>query len=228
MATVDGITAAKAQQIQDASVVSGYIDGSGQLILVQFDDTTIVAGQVVDNAHPTDTSTHGVGEVVGRTEPQTLTDKTLVEPVIASLINAQHDHGSAAEGGALSIGVANNPAPITSLTQFTLIDGDPVRTMASLSLQPGRWLILATCEGVTLGAATTSRFTYNISTTSPTLVGKPVSTSSDTTTINGGASLTGWLENAAVATISFTILKNGSGAQITNSTNGQLIAIRMG
>jgi hypothetical protein len=183
----------------------------------------------VDNAHPGDMSTHGVGEIVGRTEPQTLTDKTLVEPVIGSLINAQHDHGSAAEGGPLAIGVANNPAPITTLTQFTLLDGDPVRTMASLTVQPGRWLILATCEGVTLNVAGThTRFKYDISATQPTLVAKPVSLTSDRSLLNAGASLTGWLENTVAATISFTILKVDNGSQITNSTNGQLIAIRMG
>lgn len=35
-------------------------------------------------AHESDTSTHGVGEIVGRTEAQTLTNKTLTSPVINS------------------------------------------------------------------------------------------------------------------------------------------------
>lgn len=35
-------------------------------------------------AHESDTSTHGVGEIVGRTEAQTLTNKTLTSPVITN------------------------------------------------------------------------------------------------------------------------------------------------
>lgn len=51
--------------------------------------------------HETDTSTHGVGEVVGRTETQTLTNKNLTAPTIADFTNAAHDHGDADDGGAI-------------------------------------------------------------------------------------------------------------------------------
>lgn len=230
MATVTGITAAKALEIENASVVSGYIDVNGALILTTVDETVIVAGQVVDTLHPADQSTHGVTLVVGATEPQTLTNKTLTTPIIASLINAQHDHGTAAKGGGLVIGVANNPAPITTLSQHTLVDVEAgvAKNLASLTLAPGRWLILATCEGVTLATALKTRFSFNISTTSPTLVGRPVASSCDTISLDGGRSISGWLDNALTATVTFTITKNGTGAQATNSTIGQLIAIRMG
>lgn len=47
MATVDGLTAAKMQEISDASVVSGHVDGSGHLILTTSGGSTDDAGAVV-------------------------------------------------------------------------------------------------------------------------------------------------------------------------------------
>lgn len=46
---------------------------------------------------------HGVtGDVVGTTDTQTLSAKTLTTPTIASMTNAQHDHSDAAGGGRLA------------------------------------------------------------------------------------------------------------------------------
>lgn len=101
MATVDGITAAEAKRIENASVVSGLVKPDGNLYLVTHDNREINAGDISGplNAHVIDTSTHGVGEVVGRTETQIVTNKTLTTPTIASFINAQHSHVDAASGG---------------------------------------------------------------------------------------------------------------------------------
>lgn len=63
--------------------------------------TSSDAGDADLVAHEADTSTHGVGEVVGRTTVQTLTNKTLVTPVLSNFTNAQHDHSGAASGGSI-------------------------------------------------------------------------------------------------------------------------------
>ncbi len=52
------------------------------------------------DSHLAATAAHGAtGAVVGTTNAQTLTGKTLVTPTIADFTNAQHDHSNAAGGG---------------------------------------------------------------------------------------------------------------------------------
>lgn len=127
MATVDGITAAKAQEIEDASVVSGAINsGNGHLILTTAGGTDIDAGLVKDDslliAHESDTSTHGVGQIAGVNEVQSLSNKTLVTPTIASFVNANHTHTDSASGGRawsfsgcrLNIGVSQSLSDATT------------------------------------------------------------------------------------------------------------------
>lgn len=52
MATVTGLTAAKMQEIANASVVSGVVNGSGSLILSTHGGAQIDAGQVIDPTLP--------------------------------------------------------------------------------------------------------------------------------------------------------------------------------
>lgn len=50
MATVTGITQAKATAIENASIVDGDVNGSGHLILTKHDGSTIDAGSVIGPA----------------------------------------------------------------------------------------------------------------------------------------------------------------------------------
>jgi hypothetical protein len=236
MATVDGITPVRAQEIEDNSFVAAAVV-DGELLLTKGDGITVVNVGIVNNAaalglHEEDPTTHGIatGEIVGTVKAQTLTSKTLTTPTIGSFINAGHTHGDSVGGGALVIGVASSPAPVTTLTLRTLLDADAgvPKSLASFTVTPGRWLILATCEGVNLNTATKTRFSFDLTSSQSTFVSKPVASSADTVALDGGASINGWLENTVSALITFTITKNGTGAQVSNTAVGSLIAIRMG
>ena len=56
-------------------------------------------------AHFSDTTTHGTtGDIVGTTDTQTLSAKTLTTPIIGDFTNATHDHADAAGGGRVHSG----------------------------------------------------------------------------------------------------------------------------
>ena len=64
------------------------------------------------DAHTANTAAHGAsGAVVGTTNTQTLSNKTLAAPTITDFTNAAHDHGDANDGAGLVLAAL----PITSL-----------------------------------------------------------------------------------------------------------------
>lgn len=89
MATVTGLTKARMEEIEAASVVGGLVDGSGHLILSRFDASTIDAGSVIGPTGPTGpAATNGVVICTSGTRPgspsegnviyETDTDRVLV------------------------------------------------------------------------------------------------------------------------------------------------------
>ena len=62
--------------------------------------------------HTGDTSTHGVGTIVGLAETQTLTNKTLTTPTIGDFTNSTHDHSNNAGGGQLSLSGTSDFGPL--------------------------------------------------------------------------------------------------------------------
>lgn len=123
-------------------------------------------------------------------------------------------------------------APTYDLTiaQFTLTDLDPARTMAEVDLGVGTWLILATCAGCTLNASgTATRWQYDLTSTggTATFIGAaPVAAQSEGTGLQGGGTVWGLLTvTVGPVNVAFTIEKLGTGAQVTNSTLGALLAL---
>lgn len=251
MATVNGITVARAQAIEDASVVDGLINVNGHLILTTAGGSTIDAGLVKDDTtisgHVDDPTAHGVttGEIVGTLKTQTLSGKTLTSPVInggtinsasivtptiASFINAQHDHSNTTLGGTLAVDAVLASFD-TSLSSLVLGAGDVdvARTIASTSsLAAGKYLILASCRGFTLGQAVVNRVGWDLSTSSGTLYSGAVVTEADGVLLQGGTSLVGFLSNSTNAVVNMTATKlTDSGASVTTSASGFLVAIRL-
>lgn len=68
MATVTGLTAARMQEIIDSTIESGYIDGSGHLILVTYDDTEIDAGDVLATVPDASETVKGIVELATTAE----------------------------------------------------------------------------------------------------------------------------------------------------------------
>jgi hypothetical protein len=74
MATVTGLTAARMQEIIDDTIVGAHIDGSGHLILEQFDTDEIDAGYMLASVPPASTIVQGIVELATSAETITGTD----------------------------------------------------------------------------------------------------------------------------------------------------------
>ncbi len=126
------------------------------------------------------------GAIVGDTDSQTLTNKTLTTPTIGSLTNAQHDHSNAAGGGTLSATTALGSGTVPtarlgsgSATSSTFLRGDQTWAAATSSYKNGATTYdLSTASGaqnIAHGLGATPKFvritaTYYTGTNAPILV----------------------------------------------------------
>lgn len=235
MATVNGITAEKAQEIEDASVVSGTIDVNGHLILQTAGGTTIDAGLVIDSsgvvAHAASSNTHGVsGAIVGTNNTQSLSNKTLVTPTISSFINAQHDHTSTVNGGAVAVDavLASFDTVLTARNFISGASNNPLSLAQTVSLAPGKYIILASCSGYTPSDnSQQTRMEFWLSASAGSLYTSRSRQSVDQATMQGGLSLTGYLENGSSSVVTFYAQKLNTGTSADTSTEGFLVAIRV-
>lgn len=76
MATVTGLTAERMEAIEDASIVSGAIDGSGHLILTNHGGGTIDAGSALPALPTASDTVKGIVELATDAETSTGTDAT--------------------------------------------------------------------------------------------------------------------------------------------------------
>lgn len=89
-------------------------------------------------AHTGATVAHGAqGAVVGTTNTQTLTNKTLTTPIIADFTNAQHDHKNAVGGGAIEQTPHFNPLDFSMFGIFKtyLNPGDQIKSYTHNQIQ---------------------------------------------------------------------------------------------
>lgn len=103
------------------------VDGSGSgLDADLLDGNSSAAFEVAGTSatHAALTAAHGAtGEVVGTTNTQTLSGKTLTTPTIASFTNAAHNHQDAAGGATLDHGLALTGLTDDDHTQYLLATG---------------------------------------------------------------------------------------------------------
>ncbi len=131
---MDGVARLLARRIQDQQDFSATLGPGTDGYAVTYDHDTalfglgafeavgVAAGLV--SAHASLTAAHGAtGEVVGTTNTQDLTNKTLTTPTIGSFTNAAHNHQDAAGGATLDHGLALTGLGDDDHTQYLLATG---------------------------------------------------------------------------------------------------------
>lgn len=215
------MTLDRSLDIEAAGIASAHIDGSGHLILVRNDTTTVDAGSVVGSVGSATTSAQGIVELATSSETTTGTDATrAVTPaglasVVALLQPADTD---------LTTIAALSPAA-NDIIQF--VSGAWAnRTMAQLKTAMS--IQQSDVSGLTAALAllaplASPTFTGTVTAANVTITGRQVITP-DTVSVSSGhvaidASLGNVFEIAANA--NFTL------DNPTNPTNGQVIHLRI-
>lgn len=129
MAEVTGFTAARMLEIENETIVDGFVNGSGHLILVTREGTEIDAGDALIAVVDATTSNKGVSELATSAETEALSDATrVITPAgLASTmtaIDARFDIAEAAVVHAISVptessGFASYPEGISRMALYT-------------------------------------------------------------------------------------------------------------
>lgn len=115
----------------------------------------------------------------------------------------------------------------TTLVERTLnADDTPKLLYSVIGLEAGRYMILASCRGVTLDSASATRVKWYLESDVGTLTTGAVQTHSDGTALQAGATVVGFLETSATATVSF-YASRVAGVDATTSTEGTFIALAL-
>lgn len=164
MATVTGLTKARMEAIEDASVVSGEIV-AGHLILTTFGGDDIDAGAVLGGVPDASTTVKGIVELA--TSPEAVTGTDTVRAVTPAAMKAALDVLSATLSASISSAVAAALQKVFPVGSF--YTSESVSTNPGTTLGFGTWVavegkLLIGANGIFTAGATGGSQTHTIAT----------------------------------------------------------------
>lgn len=162
--------------VENNITLGGTVDGVDVASLKTNYDSTVSSL----NSHISATAAHGAtGAVVGTTNTQTLSGKTLTTPTITDFTNADHTHASAAQGGTIAH---------SALTGVTADQHHPQDHVLATTTAPGAD---HTVSGLTAGMVLRATAATNVAFQVLVDADIPATLVRTSTTLTAGAGLTG-------------------------------------